>query len=107
MYLKLKHNGNLVSSITIPINPNRKFNRYYNKVKKNYKEWWFSGIFSVSFRNKNRGYQPLTQIQFVMTNKIPGVLSHATLSGKIINSNMNFSYIDKAVKIETIEPINE
>jgi hypothetical protein len=103
MYLRLKHNGKFVSSITIPINPNRKFNRYYNKVKKNYKEWSFSGIFSLSFRNKNRGYQPLTQIQFVMANKLQGFLTQAKLSGKIINSNMNFSYINKEVKIETID----
>lgn len=104
MYLRLKHNGKFVSSITIPINPNRKFNRYYNKVKKNSTDWKFSCKFSLSFRNIKRGYQPLTQIQFVQQNKYtPSVLQPATLSSDVKNNNMNFSYIDKEVIIETID----
>ena len=104
MYLRLKHNGKLVSSITIPINPNRKFNRYYNKVKKNSTDWKFSCKFSLSFRNIKRGYQPLTQIQFVEQNKYaPSVLQPATLSSDVKNNNMNFSYIDKEVIIETVD----
>ena len=104
MYLRLKHNGKFVSSITIPINPNRKFNRYYNKVKKNSTDWKFSCKFSLSFRNINRGYQPLTQIQFVEQNKYaPSVLQPATLSYDVKNDKMNFSYIDKEVIIETVD----
>lgn len=104
MYLRLKHNGKFVSSITIPINPNRKFNRYYNKVKKNSTDWKFSCKFSLSFRNINRGYQPLTQIQFVEQNKYaPSVLQPATLSYDVTNDKMNFSYIDKEVIIETVD----
>ena len=104
MYLRLKHNDKFVSSITIPINPNRKFNRYYNKVKKNSTDWKFSCKFSLSFRNINRGYQPLTQIQFVEQNKYaPSVLQPATLSSDVKNDNMNFSYIDKEVIIETVD----
>lgn len=104
MYLRLKHNGKFVSSITIPINPNRKFNRYYNKIKKNSTDWKFNCKFSLSFRNKNRGYQPLTQIQFVQQNKYASsVLQPATLSGDVKNNNMKFSYIDKEVIIETID----
>lgn len=104
MYLRLKHNGKFVSSITIPINPNRKFNRYYNKVKKNSTDWKFSCKFSLSFRNINRGYQPLTQIQFVKQNKYaPSVLQPATLSYDVKNDKMNFSYINKEVIIETVD----
>ena len=104
MYLRLKHNGKFVSSITIPINPNRKFNRYYNKIKKNSTDWKFNCKFSLSFRNINRGYQPLTQIQFVQQNKYaPSVLQPATLSSDVKNNNMKFSYIDKEVIIETVD----
>lgn len=104
MYLRLKHNDKFVSSITIPINPNRKFNRYYNKIKKNSTDWKFSCKFSLSFRNIKRGYQPLTQIQFVQQNKYTSsVLQPATLSGDVKNNNMKFSYIDKEVIIETID----
>jgi hypothetical protein len=92
-----------MSSITIPINPNRKFNRYYNKVKKNSDKWEFSGKFSLSFRNIKRGYQPLTQIQFVKQNEfVSSTLQQATLSCDVKNNKMNFSYIDKEVIIETI-----
>lgn len=104
MYLRLKHNDKFVSSITIPINPNRKFNRYYNKIKKNSTDWKFSCKFSLSFRNIKRGYQPLTQIQFVQQNKYTSsVLQPATLSHDVKNNNMNFSYINKEVIIETID----
>lgn len=104
MYLRLKHNDKFVSSITIPINPNRKFNRYYNKIKKNSTDWKFSCKFSLSFRNIKRGYQPLTQIQFVQQNKYtPSVLQPATLSSDVKNNNMNFSYINKEVIIETVD----
>lgn len=104
MYLRLKHNSKSVSSITIPINPNRKFNRYYNKVKRNSDKWEFSGKFSLSFRNIERGYQPLTQIQFVQQNKYAeSVLQPVTLSCDIKNNKMNFSYINKEVTIETID----
>lgn len=103
MYLRLKHNGKFVSSITIPINPNRKFNRYYNKIKKNSTDWKFNCKFSLSFRNVNRGYQPLTQIQFVMTDEKQGILYPATLSDDITNNKMNFSYINKEVIIETVD----
>ena len=104
MYLRLKHNDKFVSSITIPINPNRKFNRYYNKIKKNSTDWKFSCKFSLSFRNIKRGYQPLTQIQFVEQNKYaPSVLQPATLSYDVKNDKMNFSYIDKEVIIETVD----
>lgn len=102
MYLRLKHNGKFVSSITIPINPNRKFNRYYNKIKKNSTDWKFNCKFSLSFRNIDRGYQPLTQIQFVMTDKKQGILYPATLSAEVKNNDMKFSYIDKEVIIKTI-----
>ena len=104
IYLRLKHNDKFVSSITIPINPNRKFNRYYNKIKKNSTDWKFSCKFSLSFRNIKRGYQPLTQIQFVEQNKYtPSVLQPATLSSDVKNNNMNFSYINKEVIIETVD----
>lgn len=107
-YLKLTHDGKLVSSITIPINPNRKFNRYYNKIKKNSTDWKFNCKFSLSLRNIKRGYQPLTQIQFVKQNKYTlSVLQPVTLLHEVKNNDMKFSYIDKEVKIETIEPINE
>jgi hypothetical protein len=103
-YLQLKHNGKLMSSITIPINPNRKFNRYYNKVKKNSDKWEFSGKFSLSFRNIKRGYQPLTQIQFVKQNEfVSSTLQQATLSCDVKNNKMNFSYINKEVIIETVD----
>lgn len=104
MYLRLKHNGDYVSSITIPINPNRKFNRYYNKIKKNSTDWKFNCKFSLSFRNIDRGYQPLTQIQFVQQNKnVSSVLQPATLSSVVENNKMNFSYINKEVIIETVD----
>lgn len=102
MYLRLKHNGKFVSSITIPINPNRKFNRYYNKIKKNSTNWKFNCKFSLSFRNIDRGYQPLTQIQFVMTDENQGILYPATLSDEVKNNDIKFSYIDKEVTIKTI-----
>ena len=102
MYLRLKHNGKFVSSITIPINPNRKFNRYYNKIKKNSTDWKFNCKFSLSFRNIDRGYQPLTQIQFVMTDEKQGILYPATLSDEVKNNDIKFSYIDKEVTIKTI-----
>lgn len=101
MYLRLKHDGKYISSIMIPVNPNRKFNRYYNKIKKNSTDWKFSCKFSLSLRNKNRGFQPLSQIRFVILDK--GLLLPASSTLTVQNNKLNFSYINKRVLIETLD----